>query len=289
MPAKTTSSTKAGNVVAGASFATPQDGTILARIGRASVGRLSAHMGDIELGHGTAFVYKQVTDSKAKTSTLYLLTNLHVATGILDLYPELLYTLRQSQTITDEPAGLKLQLGEHYYRIPTVLAARGEFFKDAASQNRHLDFALFKITSDSAEELEFFSVPDTWDVQQGSSVFALGYPLEMDLSISDGIINHIYDDNPAVPKHKWGIQHNIVINPGNSGGPTVTPFGHVIGISTWKRIDVDTGSATGLNFSINLQYILEYCKDPAQLEEVQVDKVVARLKSRAQEAFTYGS
>ena len=284
MPAKTTDSNQVGNVVAGASFATPQDGTILARIGRASVGRLSTHMGDIELGHGTAFVYKQVTDAKSKTSTLYLLTNRHVSTGILNLYPWFLDTLRQSQTITDEPAGLKFQLGEHYYRIPTVLAARGEFFKDAASQTWHLDFALFKITSDSAEELEFFSVPDTWDVQQGSSIFALGYPQTMDLSISDGIISHIYGDNPTIPLHKWGIQHNLLINGGNSGGPTVTPTAQVIGISTWMQT-----SGIGLNFSLALQSILEYCKDPANLEEIQVDKVVARLKSRAQEEFTYGA
>ena len=284
MVSKTTDPSKSGNVVAGASFATPQDGTILARIGRASVGRLSTHMGDIELGHGTAFVYKQVTDAKSKTSTLYLLTNRHVSTGILNLYPWFLDTLRQSQTITDEPAGLKFQLGEHTYGIPTVLTARGEFFKDAASQSRHLDFAIFKITSDTTEKLEFFSVPDTWDVQQGSSVFALGYPHEMDLSISDGIISHIYGDSPTIPLHKWGVQHNILTKPGNSGGPTITPFGHVIGIETWGRPD-----ATGIEFALNLQYIMEYCKDPSNLEEIQVDKVVARLKSRAQEAFTYGS
>ena len=130
-----------------------------------------------------------------------------------------------------------------------------------------------------------FFVPDTWDAQQGSTVFAVGYPHDMELSISDGIISHIYDDNPAVPDYKWGIQHNILINGGNSGGPTITPFGHVIGIATFGY----TGEFVGLNFSVNLQYILEYCKDPAQLEEVQVDKVIARLKNRAQEAFTYGT
>ena len=289
MPAKTTDSNQVGNVVAGAAFTSPQDGTVLARIGRASVGRLEVHLGDWILSHGTAFVYKQVIDAKSKTSTLYLLTNRHVVTGILRLYELFLDTLGQSQKLTDVTAGLNFTLGENTYSISTVRTPRGEFFKDRASQSSHLDFAFFQITIDSVEQLEFFSVPDTWDAQQGSSVFALGYPLDMDLSISDGIINHIYDDNQAIPMYKWGIQHDIVINGGNSGGPTVTPFGHVIGISTWKRVDVDTGSATGLNFSINLQYILEYCKDPAQLEEVQVDKVVARLKSRAQEAFTYGS
>ena len=289
MAPKSTNSIKAGNVVVGATFTAPQDGTVLARIGRASVGRLSIHLGEKTLGHGTAFVYKQVIDAKSKTSTLYLLTNRHVVTGILRFYSEFGDILRRSQELSDVTAGLNFTLGENIYSISTLLTPRGEFFKDRASQSSHLDFAFFQITIDSVEQLEFFSVPDTWDAQQGSSVFALGYPLDMDLSISDGIINHIYDDNQAIPMYKWGIQHDIVINGGNSGGPTVTPFGHVIGISTWKRVDVDTGSATGLNFSINLQYILEYCKDPAQLEEVQVDKVIARLKNRAQEEFTYGS
>ena len=284
MAPKTTDPTKAGNAAGGAAFTVPQDGTILARIGRASVGRLSIHRGNYELGHGTAFVYKQVINNKSKTSTLYLLTNRHVVTGILNLYPEFLSTLRESQKLTDEPAGLKLQLEGNTYSISTVLTARGEFFKDVALQSRHLDFAFFNLSIDSVEQLEFFSVPDTWDTQQGSSVFALGYPHEMDLSISDGIISHIYGDNPKVEGHKWGIQHNILTHPGTSGGPTITPFGRVIGIETWGRRD-----AAGLEFSLNLQNILEYCKDPANLEEIQVDKVVARLKSRAEEEFTYGT
>ncbi len=284
MVSKTTDPSKSGNVVAGASFATPQDGTILARIGRASVGRLRVDLGGENLSHGTAFVYKQAINAKLKTSTLYLLTNRHVVTGILRLYELFLDTLGQSQKLTDVTAGLNFTLGENTYSISTVRTPRGEFFKDRASQSNHLDFAFFQITNDSVEQLEFFSVPDTWDAQQGSTVFAVGYPHEMDLSISDGIISHIYDDNPAVPDYKWGIQHNILINGGNSGGPTITPFGHVIGIATFGIRD-----AVGLEFSLNLQYILEYCKDPAQLEEVQVDKVIARLKNRAQEAFTYGT
>ena len=282
MVSKTTDPSKSGNVVAGASFATPQDGTILARIGRASVGRLEVHLGDWILSHGTAFIYKQAINAKLKTSTLYLITNRHVVTGILALYPAFLKILARSQKLSDVTAGLNFTLGENTYSVSTVLTARGDFFKDEASQSDHLDFAFFQITIDSAEQLEFFAVPDTWDTQQGSSVFALGYPHEMDLSISDGIISHIYDDNPAVPKHKWGIQHNILTKPGCSGGPTITPFGHVIGIETW-------GKYTGIEFALNLQYILEYCKDPALLEEVQVEKVIARLKNRAQEAFTYGT
>ena len=288
MPAKTTDSNQVGNVVTGASFTTPQDGTVLARIGRASVGRVGIHMGEWEAHVGTAFVYKQVIDAKSKTSTLYLLTNRHVVRAIFDLYKVFSNALRQSQKLTDVTAGLNFTLGENTYSVSTVLTARGDFFKDEASLSWHRDFAFFQITIESAEQLEFFSVPDTWDTQQGATVFALGYPLEMDLSISDGIISHIYGDNPAVPSYKWGIQHNISINPGNSGGPTITAFGYVIGIATFSRVD-ESGSNTGLNFSINLQYILEECKDPAQLEEVQVDKVIARLKNRAQEEFTYGT
>ncbi|MDW7625565.1 MAG: hypothetical protein SCG82_02635, partial [Candidatus Nitrotoga sp.] len=63
-------------------------------------------MGDIELGHGTAFVYKQAINAKLKTSTLYLLTNRHVVTGILRLYELFLDTLKQSQKLTDVTAGL---------------------------------------------------------------------------------------------------------------------------------------------------------------------------------------
>ena len=282
MSPKTTDPGKPGNVVARAPFTTPQDGTVLARIGRASVGQLRVHLGGENVSHGTAFVYKQAVNAKSNTSTLYLITNRHVVTGILGLYPAFLDILSRSQKLSDVTAGLNFTLGENTYSISTVLTPRGEFFKDDASRSVHLDFAFFQITIDSAEQLEFFAVPDTWDTQQGSSVFALGYPEDMDLSIIDGIIGHIYNDTPTVPEHKWGIQHNIAIEPGCSGGPTITPFGHVIGIVTF-------GKWIEIKFSLNLQYILEYCKDPALLEEVLVEKVVTRLKNRAQEAFTYGT
>ncbi len=282
MAPKTTDPRKPGNVVARAPFTTPQDGTVLARIGRASVGQLRVHLGGENVSHGTAFVYKQAVNAKSNTSTLYLITNRHVVTGILGLYPAFLDILSRSQKLSDVTAGLNFTLGENTYSISTVLTPRGEFFKDDASRSVHLDFAFFQITIDSAEQLEFFAVPDTWDTQQGSSVFALGYPEDMDLSIIDGIIGHIYNDTPTVPEHKWGIQHNIAIEPGCSGGPTITPFGHVIGIVTF-------GKWIEIKFSLNLQYILEYCKDPALLEEVLVEKVVTRLKNRAQEAFTYGT
>ncbi len=282
MAPKTTDPGKPGNVVARAPFTTPQDGTVLARIGRASVGQLRVHLGGENVSHGTAFVYKQAVNAKSNTSTLYLITNRHVVTGILGLYPAFLDILSRSQKLSDVTAGLNFTLGENTYSISTVLTPRGEFFKDDASRSVHLDFAFFQITIDSAEQLEFFAVPDTWDTQQGSSVFALGYPEDMDLSIIDGIIGHIYNDTPTVPEHKWGIQHNIAIEPGCSGGPTITPFGHVIGIVTF-------GKWIEIKFSLNLQYILEYCKDPALLEEVLVEKVVTRLKNRAQEAFTYGT
>jgi hypothetical protein len=126
---------------------------------------------------------------------------------------------------------------------------------------------------------------------EGGDVFALGFPADTNLGISEGIISHVYDDKPPVPDYKWQVQHSILINGGNSGGPTVNRKGVAIGISTWKQLRSYTTDAQveGMNFSVNVHRLLETARDTSTLDEVNLTGVFSRLAARAVEEAKFGN
>jgi serine protease Do len=101
-------------------------------------------------------------------------------------------------------------------------------------------------------------------------------------------VSAIYEDDnrdenlarPAAMQNRWCIQHNILINPGNSGGPTVNARGRIIGISTRGMV---TSVAVGVNFSLNMKYIMNYIKDRSNLEVVRVKEFIDFATRRAKE------
>ena len=88
----------------------------------------------------------------------------------------------------------------------------------------------------------------------GSSVFVLGYPVDQDLSITDGIIS-----NKSGPSGRW--QTSTPINPGNSGGPAFGESGILIGFAVsgivkWKHGD-DEVAVQNVNFVIPTYSLLQ--------------------------------
>jgi hypothetical protein len=60
-------------------------------------------------------------------------------------------------------------------------------------------------------------------VEPGETVYALGFPLGLDRSITQGIVSTVYSDY---------LQFNAAVSSGNSGGPLLDVHGDVIGIVT---------------------------------------------------------
>jgi len=88
----------------------------------------------------------------------------------------------------------------------------------------------------------------------GSSLYVLGYPVDQDLSITDGIIS-----NKSGPGGRW--QTSAPINPGNSGGPAFGESGILIGFAVsgivkWKHGD-DVITVQGVNFVIPTYNLLQ--------------------------------
>ncbi|MBI2043582.1 trypsin-like peptidase domain-containing protein [Candidatus Pacearchaeota archaeon] len=122
-----------------------------------------------------------------------------------------------------------------------------------------LDIALLKI-SGTWDALKF---GDSNDVQVGEKVIAIGNPLGLQFSVSQGIVSAI---------HRQGsngldayIQTDAALNPGNSGGPLINVEGKVIGINNFK-----IGGGENLGFALESNYIVDAVNGISQEELNQI-------------------
>ena len=111
------------------------------------------------------------------------------------------------------------------------------------ASNAEMDLALLKI--ESGDKTRFPTVPlgDSDELKQGQPVFAIGAPLGLERTVSQGIIslkNRIEDG-------RMYIQTTTQINPGNSGGPLFNLKGEVVGVNNMKIV---APGAEGLGFAI---------------------------------------
>lgn len=106
------------------------------------------------------------------------------------------------------------------------------------------DLALLRI--EDAKGVDAFpTVPigDSQSLEEGQSVFAIGSPLGLDRTVSQGIVS---SRNRLVDGLLF-IQTTTQINPGNSGGPLFNLRGEVVGVNNMKAMGV---GVEGLNFAI---------------------------------------
>ena len=116
--------------------------------------------------------------------------------------------------------------------------------------NPEMDLALLKIQG-NYPNLEFES---SKNVEIGEKVIAIGNPLGLSFSVSEGIVsgkNRVGENN--LPAY---IQTDAALNPGNSGGPLINTRGKVIGINNFK---VQGGE--GLGFALESDYIISGVND----------------------------
>ncbi len=109
-----------------------------------------------------------------------------------------------------------------------------------------LDLALVKIEGEDDEETEYPYVPigASQDVRSGQTVFAIGSPLGLGRSVSQGIVSV---RNRVMTGGLVYVQHTAQINPGNSGGPLFNLQGEVVGVLNMKLASV---GVEGMGFAI---------------------------------------
>jgi S1-C subfamily serine protease len=87
-------------------------------------------------------------------------------------------------------------------------------------------------------------------VQVGEQVVAIGNPLNLEFSLSAGVVSAT-DREMQAPDGGTiadGIQTDASINPGNSGGPLIDTSGKVIGIN--EQIASQSGGNEGIGFAV---------------------------------------
>ena len=120
------------------------------------------------------------------------------------------------------------------------------------AMNPYFDLALLQIPA--VEGFKFTTValaPDT-NQKEGDSVFAIGNPLGLDRSVSQGIISTRARNFEGITY----IQTTAEINPGNSGGPLFNSRGEVIGVTNMKLV-----GGEGLGFAIPISYVKHFLRN----------------------------
>lgn len=106
--------------------------------------------------------------------------------------------------------------------------------------NPYVDLALLKI-EDAGRQFQHVYLGDMGRVTVGETVFAIGNPLGLTRTVSQGIVSTTNRDFDG----QLYIQTTADINPGNSGGPLFNLAGEVIGVTSMGYIFLG-----GLNFAI---------------------------------------
>jgi serine protease Do len=115
--------------------------------------------------------------------------------------------------------------------------------------NPFVDLALLKVEDLGDTKVGFAYLGDMEQVKVGEKVFAIGNPLGLERTVTDGVIS---TKNRAFEGLVY-VQTNADINPGNSGGPLFNLAGEVIGVTNMGYIFFG-----GLGFAIPVDYVKHF-------------------------------
>ncbi len=118
--------------------------------------------------------------------------------------------------------------------------------------NPFIDLALLKVEDTGDAKVKFVCLGDSNRVEVGEAVFAIGNPLGLERTVTNGVIS---TKNRAFEGLVY-IQTNAAINPGNSGGPLFNLAGEVVGVTNMGYIFYG-----GLGFAIPVNYVKTFIEN----------------------------
>jgi S1-C subfamily serine protease len=122
-----------------------------------------------------------------------------------------------------------------------VKLSNGAFFtvSGVLASEADKDLAIIKV---NGKNLPFLSLGNIDELHVGDHVVAIGSPLGLEGTVSDGIVSAVRD----VSNKKW-IQTTAPASHGNSGGPLLDMNNHVVGVVT---LGVNPELGQNLNFAV---------------------------------------
>jgi len=140
-----------------------------------------------------------------------------------------------------------------YQNVPDGLARRRIEDVEIVAINPFFDLALIKLPLPSDLKPNHVVLGNGEDVNTGESVFAVGNPLGLERSVTQGIVS----SRSRNLQGQLYLQTDSAINPGNSGGPLFNLRGEVIGVtSRGARADM----ADNLGFAIPVSYVKDFLR-----------------------------
>jgi len=155
----------------------------------------------------------------------YLITNFHVIEGETEISVEVYH----------QTGG---QLDRETYKQVKIIAI-----------NKFHDLALLHIEDKSAPKFKYVTLGSADALSVGDSVFAIGSPLGLERTVTQGIIS----TKTRELEGQLYLQTSAQINPGNSGGPLFNLAGEVVGVTNMK---ITFGE--GLGFAIPVELVKNF-------------------------------
>ncbi len=132
-----------------------------------------------------------------------------------------------------------------YQNTPGGLARRRIEKVEIVALNPFVDLALLKLPPQDGLKLGHAVLGSLEDLSAGDGAFAVGNPLGLERSVSQGIISTLNRNFGGLVY----LQTDAAINPGNSGGPLFNLKGEVIGVT---NMGVRGGDNLGFAIPINV-------------------------------------
>ena len=133
--------------------------------------------------------------------------------------------------------------------ITVTMNNRANYTAKVIGTDANTDLALIKI---EGKNLPVMAIGNSDDVKLGQWVMAIGYPLNLDVTVTQGIVsaksrNIGINTQGAAPVEAF-IQTDAAVNPGSSGGALVNTSGELVAINS--AIASPTGAFAGYAYSI---------------------------------------
>jgi serine protease Do len=139
-----------------------------------------------------------------------------------------------------------------YQNTPNGLARRRIDNVEIIALNPFVDLALIKLPPQKDLKLGHVFLGSLDDLNAGDGVFAVGNPLGLERSVSQGIVSTRNRNFEGLVY----LQTDAAINPGNSGGPLFNLRGEVVGVTNMK-----SSFGENLGFAIPITYVKDFLRN----------------------------
>lgn len=162
---------------------------------------------------------------------------------------------------------VQVKRGQAADEIRVRLSDDAEYVATLVGSDEKTDVAVLKI--EPTESLPAVTIADSAKLRVGDVVFAIGNPLDVGLTATQGIVSALGRNSYGIlgpGAYENFIQTDASVNLGNSGGALIDAWGRLVGINT--AIVSGSGGSIGIGFAIPVNMALNVASNLIESGEV---------------------